>query len=711
MRLQHGHDSNASPEKPSVKGVSRAAAAAAIINGTPIEKVSGGAELGKRAAAENELNSRTASRPGGQAEGAPYIGKDNVAGEDRFAATLKRYWGYDAFRPKQEDIVRALVAGRDVCVVMPTGGGKSLCYQLPAALDEKKTAVVISPLIALMQDQVEQLRQMGIPAVFLNSAVAEKDRQDVKRRAIAGEYRLMYVSPERAVMDATSDWLKKVPVSFFAIDEAHCISEWGHDFRPEYRQLRKLREMIPDLPIAAFTASATQRVRHDIVEQLKLRNPLKSVTSFHRENLHYVVKEANGDRQDELMFTAVKDTRQGNVIVYSPTVARVGEIVDMLEENGIAAVGYHGQMDAKTRRENQERWMTEEVRVLVGTIAFGLGVNKPNVRAVIRLGLPESIEQLYQETGRAGRDGLPANCYLLWQKRDIGLRAYFIGKIGAAEEKEKAWERYNQMQRFVDSSDCRPRMICEHFGEAVKWQKCGHCDVCAGMPSWMAGEGKKKKGKQGRLSVPSRRTEVYAGGYDTIMGAAVNEDLQDFLREWRRNTAKEKGVPAFIVLHDTSIEALCRVQPENRAQLMKVSGIGENKAELYGAEILEVIARYKKGERASGDWQAHASSPTRETLELLQQGLTFAQIAERRGRKVSTVVALISSLIEKGETEFKEEWMDPAHYQQIRETGARLGMDLLRPIKDALGDAVSYEEIRLVVAHLRRKEKAGAASA
>ena len=242
-----------------------------------------------------------------------------------FADTLRRYWGYDTFRPGQEAVVRSVAAGRDACVVMPTGGGKSLCYQLPAVLDAGRTAIVISPLIALMQDQVAQLEQMGIPAAFVNSSLAGEERSRILKRAEAGEFRLLYFSPERIALGDTPEWLKRIPVSFFAIDEAHCISEWGHEFRPEYRQLSRLRDLFPELPIAAFTASATQHVRHDIIAQLRLREPHKHIASFRRPNLNYIVHETNSRTQEELLLRAVRRVSEGNVIVYAPTIARVGE--------------------------------------------------------------------------------------------------------------------------------------------------------------------------------------------------------------------------------------------------------------------------------------------------------------------------------------------------------------------------------------------------
>src|ERR1700720_1587934 len=288
---------------------------------------------------------------------------------------LRRYWGYSRFRPLQERVVRSLLAGRDTCVVMPTGGGKSLCYQLPAVVGEG-TAVVVSPLIALMQDQAAQLAQMGIPAALLNSSLPNDKQAQVVRKASEGEFRLLYVSPERVARGDTIGWLQQVPIAFFAIDEAHCISEWGHEFRPEYRQLSRLRGKFPDRPIAAFTASATRHVRHDILAQLQLRNPDKYIASFYRPNLRYLVREVQSLEQMELLVKALRSYAGSNVIVYSPTINRVEETVDFLEDHDIAAVGYHGKMGSEDRRRNQERWMSDEVRVLVGTIAFGLGINK-----------------------------------------------------------------------------------------------------------------------------------------------------------------------------------------------------------------------------------------------------------------------------------------------------------------------------------------------
>jgi ATP-dependent DNA helicase RecQ len=512
---------------------------------------------------------------------------------------LRKYWGYDSFRPLQERIVRSLLAGNDACVVMPTGGGKSLCYQLPALLSGK-TAVVVSPLIALMQDQAAQLAQIGIPAAVLNSSVTAGQQSSLISNACRGEYRLLYVSPERLARADTMDWLQRIPIAFFAVDEAHCISEWGHEFRPEYRQLQRLRTSFPNRPIAAFTASATQRVRHDILSQLQLRNPDKYIASFHRTNLRYLIRECHGREQQELLVAALRQHPEGSVIVYAPTIETVKLTVNLLKSEGIPAIAYHGKMESEERRRNQERWMSDEVRVLVGTIAFGLGINKATVRAVIHLSLPKSIEQYYQEAGRAGRDGEPANCILLWQKRDAGLLAHFIEQVSDPAERERSWERYHTIRHFVESDGCRHRYICLHFGERTKWETCGSCDACGALPAWLAPaySSKRNVAKFPAASKGLARDKVSAP-LSPVFVASVNSELREFLRQRRREIAKEQGVPAFVVMHDTSLEEICRLQPMSIPELLRVHGFGERKAAMYGEQIFGALKSFRDGARAT----------------------------------------------------------------------------------------------------------------
>jgi ATP-dependent DNA helicase RecQ len=376
----------------------------------------------------------------------------------------------------QEEIIGDALAGRDVFALLPTGGGKSLCYQLPALIREGLT-VVVSPLIALMKDQVDALTANGIAATFLNSTLVEKERRERLRGLHQGEYRLLYVAPERLMVGNLLANLKQWSVGLIAIDEAHCISEWGHDFRPEYRQLAKVRDTLPDTPVMALTATATTRVREDIVRQLHLRNPAEYVASFNRPNLTYRVSPKRGAFEQILEFVGKRSRESG--IIYCQSRKGAESVAADLATSGFAARPYHAGLTDRERAANQEAFLRDDAKIICATIAFGMGINKPNVRYVIHYDLPKNIEGYYQETGRAGRDGLPSDCLLLFTPGDIRKYLHFIDEITDERERRHAKQQLNEMVHYAECPGCRRVELLAYFGEKYPESNCGACDNCA----------------------------------------------------------------------------------------------------------------------------------------------------------------------------------------------------------------------------------------
>ncbi|HEV7180738.1 MAG TPA: DNA helicase RecQ [Candidatus Baltobacteraceae bacterium] len=405
--------------------------------------------------------------------------KDAAVETMAFDEALKQYFGYESFRPLQSEIVAASLSGTDVLALLPTGGGKSLCYQLPALLRPGLT-LVISPLIALMKDQVDALSANGIAATFLNSSIDGATARDRIDRLDRGDYRLLYVAPERIVLPGFLAGLDRWNLQRIAVDEAHCVSEWGHDFRPEYRRIAELRRRYDSVPILALTATATDRVRDDIERFLELRSPLRFVGSFNRPNLRYSVFDKHDALKQLLAWCAQRSSESG--IVYASSRRSAEELAEKLSAAGVSALPYHAGLTPLQRAKNQELFIRDEVRVMCATIAFGMGIDKPNVRYVVHYDMPKNIEGYYQETGRAGRDGLPSECALFFTGGDAAKQRHFIRQITDDREREQSERLLRKMLDFVATVHCRRHYLLEYFGERTALENCAGCDNCITPP-------------------------------------------------------------------------------------------------------------------------------------------------------------------------------------------------------------------------------------
>ena len=602
--------------------------------------------------------------------------------DDRAHDVLRRVWGYERFRGEQREIIAHLVAGEDALVLMPTGGGKSLCYQVPALLLDGLT-LVVSPLIALMQDQVDTLRAMGVRAAFLNSSLPAREAADIERDAREGRLDLLYMAPERLLGDRGQTLLAELPVALLAIDEAHCVSQWGHDFRPEYARLGEVRERLPGVPCIALTATADAATRDDIVATLGLHRARRFVSSFDRPNIRYSIVERTDPRGQLHRFLADRHEQSG--IIYCLSRRKVEDTARGLREQGFDAMSYHAGLDRDVRADTQRAFLRDETRIIVATIAFGMGIDKPDVRFVAHLDLPRSIEGYYQETGRAGRDGEPSEAWMIYGLQDVVQQRRMIDESEADDDYRRiATSKLDAMLGLCETTGCRRARLLAYFGESREpgW-RCGNCDTCLAPPSSYDGTEPMRKllsaiyrcgqrfGGQHVIDVlrGSASEKVSRFGHDrlSVFGIGADIDAQQWrgilrqgiagglirvdharygalalapearpvlrgersvmlresarpsgrsrarrgerprddapatlddagqacferLRAWRAHTARERGVPPYVIFHDRTLQALATQRPARLSELDHVTGIGEKKRDDYGEALIALCS-------------------------------------------------------------------------------------------------------------------------
>ena len=700
---------------------------------------------------------------------------------------LKKHYGYDSFRPMQAEIIECVMAKKNVVVLMPTGGGKSICFQIPALL-LKGLCVVVSPLISLMKDQVDALNANNIPAAYLNSSLHYREEEDIILQCLHGQIKLLYISPERLVQEV-GGLLKRLPVELFAVDEAHCISSWGHDFRPEYTQLKLLKENFPAIPVIALTATADKATRKDIIKQLNLSDPQVFITSFNRPNLNLSVK--SGIRPKERIKEIVKfiaERQDESGIIYCLSRQTTEKVAEALKAHGITAGCYHAGLPASERSKVQDDFINDKLQVVCATVAFGMGIDKSNVRWVIHFNLPKNIEGYYQEIGRAGRDGLNSDTVLYYNVADLVMLTKFAQEGNLARIN---LQKLKRMQQFAEADICRRKILLSYFGETTL-ENCGNCDVCENPRQHFDGTLLVQKALSALLRMQekvgiamlidvlrgSTKGELVEHGYNKIKtygaGADISYanweqyvlqmlnlgfieiaydegsvlkvtdigkeivfgkckaelvqlqlktaqpskekkkqeqnirvdagvDLYEALRKLRKQIAESEKLPAYIIFNDATLREMASEKPLTEEEMLAVSGVGQHKFEKYGQQFLHVIHELCYGIASAKPSKINTYE---ETLQLYQQGLSPAEIAQKRNLNTNTIYTHIVQLFLKNDITTIEEFVNPEEINRIRMAMKAIGkVERLKDIFDFLNAELDYSKIRLALAYIEKNKQ------
>lgn len=745
---------------------------------------------------------------------------------DQLRQVVAQHWGYNLLRPLQQEAMQAVLDAQDSLVVLPTGGGKSLCYQAPAML-RGGTTVVISPLIALMKDQVDSLHACGIPAVALNSTLSALERSAYEMDLLQGAVRLLFVSPERLIQTDLYRLLQRIGVHTFAIDEAHCISHWGHDFRKEYRMLNRLREFFPDVSIHTYTATATEQVRHDICTNLALRQPVVLVGDFDRPNLTYRVLPRH-DRMKQVLEVLDRHTGEAGII-YCPRQKDVDELAEALKTRGFRALPYHAGKEKEQRHFVQEEFIAERCDIVVATVAFGMGIDRSNVRFVLHTAMPKSLEHYQQESGRAGRDGLEAECVLLYSGADVMTGKSMLQKSAQENQVEpdvlsSSLRHLDEIDRYCRGASCRHKALVEYFGQRFERLSCGACDLCLGdtaevpgstliaqkilscvarvkegfginhVVCILRGENSEAVVKRGhdRLttfgllreqSKPDLRDWIYqligqgvlvqtndeypklrlnSGSWKVMRGQrqvrliqlvrrkkgekarrstadevsweGVDRPLFEVLRGVRRALANERKVDAaYLIFADSVLREMARVRPSTLVRLRQISGVGDVKLREFGQRFLEAIGEHcregglamdvassSRGATSLFNTTSVAASkvvpsaplpslpnvkaPTAQESDLFRREASIGDVMIQLGRARNVVIDSLCEYIQRERPVSIATWVPDLTYRRVVNAVRTAGANKVRPIVLALGESVSAEEVRLVLAHLAARK-------